>query len=1168
MTVHTLHIGLYDFLFLGTIFTGLIFALLLFSAKSLNKAANRFLSLAILGIVLWALNIIGWLPVSFSLAIGPLLYLHVSKLTQPRNRFSWRHALHFAPALAELCVYPAATTFPWQLVTFISIIFYAGRSRSLIKSYYQQLKFNDGDRYRYELNWLHRLLTHFIVLCMLCVLYETIGRFYHFGTQASYPVDLCIAMMIIRIGIVTFLRSEAAPLVEMSPASKPYVGSELKQKGVWLKKLVETKQFYENPDLSLSSLAEQLDINPHELSRIVNVVLKKSFADFINEYRIREVVRKMQDPAYDQLTLLGIAYDSGFNSKTNFNRTFRQLTGKSPAAYKNQLKKERPFYNPAPYLRNRALILHYESQPVWRHKKLNRMYMFKNYLKIAWRNLVKNKSASFINVGGLAVGMAVAMLIGLWIFDELSFDKYHQNYNRIAQVMQNKTYNGTVTTSTATSLPVEEELRKTYGSDLKHTGVTFWTQNHVLTAGDKKLEFPGTYATTEIPEMFTLKMLKGSRDALKDPSSLIISQLVAKALFGSADPMGKMIRFDDQASLVVAGVYEDLPFNTTIHDMNFLVSWGYFTASQEWLNRAAVVWGEDSFPVYVQVADHVDIDAFSKKIKDIKLKNGEPAEVKLKPQIFLQPMSKWHLYSKFRNGVNAGGAIEYVWLFGIIGVFVLLLACINFMNLSTARSEKRAKEVGIRKAVGSLTGQLIGQFFFESLLITILAFGFSLILVWLALPFFNDIAYKQMHILWDKPLFWVMATGFTLFTGIIAGSYPALYLSSFRPVKVLKGTFKTGPAAAIPRKVLVVIQFTVSVILMVGTIVVFNQVQFAKNRPVGYTRAGLIQTGTAHHLLEDHFNALREDLIRSGAVTEATESSSTTTEIHNNKSDVNWTGKDPSLAVDFAVIRVTTQYGKTLGWQFKYGRDFSTRFLTDSSGVVLNEAAVKYMNLKDPVGKTVNFGGTAYHIIGVIKDMVMGSPYEPAKQTIFYIGAEQFDAVIIKVNPAINMHDALIKIEAIYKTYAPSVPFSYQFVDDEYAKKFTNEERIGKLASSFAALAIFISCLGLFGMATFMAEQRIKEIGVRKVLGASVFNLWRLMSMDFVVLVMVAVVIAAPIAWLSMHQWLKNFTYRTSLSWWIFAETAVGAVIIALLTVSYQSIKAGLANPAKSLRSE
>jgi putative ABC transport system permease protein len=794
--------------------------------------------------------------------------------------------------------------------------------------------------------------------------------------------------------------------------------------------------------------------------------------------------------------------------------------------------------------------------------------MIKNYLKIAWRNLIKNKTFSFINIGGLAVGMAVAMLIGLWIWDELSFDKYHQNYDRIAQVMQNKTSNGTVNTGVATSLPVEEELRKMYGSDFTRTGVRFWTSDHILTIGDKKLSFPGTYVTSEIPAMFTLKMLKGSRNALQNPSSLLISQSVAKALFGSAEPMGKMIRLDNEASLMVAGVYEDLPVNTTIHDLAFMIPWGYFTSTQEWLKSASTEWWEDSFQVYVQVADHVNMDALSEKIKDIKLKNGEPREVKLKPRIFLQPMSKWHLYSEFKNGVNTGGGIEYVWLFGTIGIFVLLLACINFMNLSTARSEKRAKEVGIRKAVGSVRGQLIGQFFCESLLIAVIAFGLSLILVKLSLPFFNDLAGKQMNVLWDSPLFWLVGIGFTLFTGIIAGSYPALYLSSFQPVKVLKGTFKAGPLAAIPRKVLVVLQFTFSITLIVGTIVIFNQMQFAKNRPVGYTRAGLIQMGTAHHELDRHFNTLRQDLMRSGVVTEVTESSSSTTEVHNNKSDVVWVGKDPALAVDFATIRVTTEYGKTLGWQFKDGRDFSTKFLSDSSGVVLNEAAVKYMGLKSPVGKTITFAGTTFNIIGVIKDMVMSSPYEPVKQTIFYIGDQDFDSIIIKINPKVNPHDAISKIGAIFKAYAPSVPFSYQFVDDEYAKKFTNEERIDKLASSFAGLAIFISCLGLFGMASFMAEQRIKEIGVRKVLGATVFGLWRLMSKDFVALVIISLLIATPVSYYFMHNWLQHYTYRTDISWWIFAVTAAGAIVITILTVSYQSIKAALANPVKSLKTE
>ena len=796
--------------------------------------------------------------------------------------------------------------------------------------------------------------------------------------------------------------------------------------------------------------------------------------------------------------------------------------------------------------------------------------MIKNYLKIAWRNIVKNKASSLINIGGLAVGMAVAMLIGLWIWDELSFNKYYQNYDRIASVMQRKTFNGQVNAGGAVSLPLEAELRRNYGSDFKHIFITFWNDHHTLIAGDRKVSYPGNFVSSEGPDALSLKMLKGSRAGLQGPSGILISQSVASALFGNADPMGKLVKMDDKANFAVSGVYEDMPVSTSFHDIQFMVPWDYFLTSQSWLPRAATDWSEDSFQLYVQMADNADMVDVSAKIKDIKLKKAPPAEIKAKPEVFLQPMSRWHLYSEFKNGVNTGGAIQYVWLFGIIGVFVLLLACINFMNLSTARSQKRAREVGIRKAIGSLKGQLISQFYYESLLIALFSFAFSLVLVRLALPFFNNIAGKEIAILWTNPLFWLTGICFALFTGVIAGSYPALYLSSFNPIAVLKGTFKAGRFAALPRKVLVVIQFSVSVILIIGTIIVFKQIQFAKNIPVGYTRAGLVDIGTANHELDKQFYALRADLIKSGAVTEVTESSSSATAIHNNRGDVTWEGKDPSMAVDFANVRVTSEYGKTLNWKFADGRDFSSAILTDSNAVILNEAAVRYMGLKKPIGAIVNFGRvhTAHTVIGVVKDMVMGSPYEPATQTIFYIDKSDFDEIIIRINPKISVHQALDKIAAICKVYAPSVPFSYTFVDDDYAQKFANEERISKLATTLASLAIFISCLGLFGMASFMAEQRTKELGVRKVLGATVFGLWRLLSADFIALVVIALLIAAPTAYYLMHNWLQHYTYRASISWWIFAVTGAGAIIITLITVSYQSIKAALVNPVESLKSE
>jgi putative ABC transport system permease protein len=795
--------------------------------------------------------------------------------------------------------------------------------------------------------------------------------------------------------------------------------------------------------------------------------------------------------------------------------------------------------------------------------------MIKNYFKTAWRSILKNRVHSFINIAGLSVGMAVAMLIGLWIWDELSFNKYHENYDRIAQVMEQKTMNGVINTSVAVSQPLGPALQKNYGSDFKHIVMASWTDSHFLAVDDKKISYTGDFMSAEGPEMFTLKMLKGKRSGLSDPSSVLLSSSVASALFGNIEPLGQLVKLDNVASFKVAGVYEDLPKNSSLHNIAFIAPWDYYVASHDWVKKSRDNWNENSFQTYVQLSDNADAQKVSAKIKDIKLRNINSGDAKSNPLILLQPMRNWHLYSEFKNGINTGGAIEYVWMFGIIGIFVLVLACINFMNLSTAKSEKRAKEVGIRKAVGSLRTQLVNQFFSESLLTATIAFCVALILAAIALQFFNELSQKNISIPWRNPFFWIACMMFTLFTGTIAGIYPALYLSSFSPVKVLKGTFKAGRAAAIPRRILVTAQFAVSVILIIGTIIVFKQIQFAKNRPVGYNRNLLIaleMSGTDD--LEKHFPALESELNASGVITGIAEASSPMTGIHNSRSDLTWKEKDPNVSYDFANIRVTSDYGKTTSWQLLAGRDFSSQFLTDSSAVILNEAAVKYMGLTHPLGEIITFKNKDHVVIGIVKDMIMQSPYEPAKQTLFYLGSSDFDDVILRINPAISIHEGLSKIAAICKKYAPSVPFAYNFVDQDYARKFNNEERIGKVASVLALLAIFISCLGLFGMASFMAEQRTKEIGVRKVLGASVLNLWKLLSREFVILVLFAFVIATPLAYYFMHNWLQNYQYRTTLSWWIFAATGVGALMITLITVSFQSVKAAMTNPVRSLRTE
>ncbi|HEV3325325.1 MAG TPA: FtsX-like permease family protein, partial [Puia sp.] len=468
-----------------------------------------------------------------------------------------------------------------------------------------------------------------------------------------------------------------------------------------------------------------------------------------------------------------------------------------------------------------------------------------------------------------------------------------------------------------------------------------------------------------------------------------------------------------------------------------------------------------------------------------------------------------------------------------------------------------------------LRSQLIGQFLSESLLMAVLAFVCAMAIVEFSLPFFNDLSGKQMIIPWSNPLFWVTAIGFTTITGILSGSYPAFYLSSFDPIRVLKGTFRAGRFASLPRKTLVVLQFTVSITLIIGTIIVFRQIQYARNRPVGYTRDGLFSVVmSTPEIYAANYNSLRSDLISSGAVEDMAESASAPTEVENTASGFDWKGKDPNVNPNFGTISVTHDFGRTLHWEITAGRDFSRNFVTDSNAVILNESAVKLTGLKDPIGETIRFNKQDLTVVGVVKDMVMQSPYTPVLPTIFFLNYKFVNFITVRINPNMPVQEALSKIEPVFRQYNPGSPFVYQFTDEVYARKFSDEQRVGKLATVFAILAIFISSLGLFGLASFVAEQRTKEIAVRKVLGASVFNVWRMLSKEFIALVIISLLAATPIAYYFMYNWLLNYQYRTEIPWWVFMATGAGALIITIMTVSFQAIKAAITNPVKSLRSE
>ncbi|MCK5441747.1 MAG: ABC transporter permease [Maribacter sp.] len=799
--------------------------------------------------------------------------------------------------------------------------------------------------------------------------------------------------------------------------------------------------------------------------------------------------------------------------------------------------------------------------------------MIRNYLKIAWRNLRKNKAYSAINIGGLALGMAVTLIIGLWMQDELTHNSYFKNKDKIAQIFQSQTFNGQTGTGPAIPRPLEMALREGYADNFEHLVMSSWNNSQYLKYKEVSISKKGNFMQRGAPEMLSLEIVKGEKDGLREINSIMLSESTANALFGSEDPIGKVVEVNSQYDMMVSGVYSDIPFNNSFNDTEFIMPWEKYITVQEWIKNAVDNWGNNSFQMFVQIADNTSMDKVTAIIKDVK-KDLNEENREHNPQLFLFPMKEWYLHSNFENGIQVGGRIKYVWLFGIIGAFVLLLACINFMNLSTARSEKRAKEVGIRKSIGSQRGQLINQFLSESFLVVVFAYLIAVLLILLSLGGFNELASKEIEFPWENIGFWLISILFVLITSLLAGSYPALYLSSFRPVEVLKGTFKVGRYASLPRKILVVVQFTVSVAFIIGTVIVMQQINHAKNRPIGYDKKGLVQVPTMSQDFSGKYDLMRSEFLKSNAIVEMSKSSGPMTAVWSNWSGFTWEGKPEGFQEDFAWTQVSPEFAKSLNLKIVAGRDFSREFATDSNAVLINETAVKYMGLTNPIGTYLKDSdkedpSEPLKIIGVVQDMIAQSPYEPVKQAVYAFDKHGNESYYnMRLNPNRSAGENLAVIERVFKEHFPNIPFQYDFVDQEYGEKFAAEERVGTLSGIFTALAILISCLGLFGLTSFVAEQRTKEIGVRKVLGATVFNVWNMLSKDFLKLVTISCFIAIPISYYVMNGWLQDYPYHVILEWWIFALAVIGAMSITIITVSFQAIKAANANPVKSLRTE
>ncbi|MHA4739772.1 ABC transporter permease [Dyadobacter sp. MSC1_007] len=789
--------------------------------------------------------------------------------------------------------------------------------------------------------------------------------------------------------------------------------------------------------------------------------------------------------------------------------------------------------------------------------------MIRNYFKIAFRNLLKSKTFSAINVLGLALGMACSLVIMLWIKDELAVDAFHANKDQLYRIYMREYFSGKVQGVIWTPGPLADELKKSV-PEIEMTTPFSWTASQTFSVGNTIHKQQTNWASADFFKMFSYNILQGTPEAaLRDRNSIAISRSMAEAFFRTPEAaMGKAIKFDNRKEMTVTAVFEDVGANSTLK-FDCLMTWDAYLDDNSW----AKDWGNTDPLTFFKLRKDADPAKVEAKMLHLLDKTNRDAGKPYKTQLAMQPFHDYYLNSNIKDAKMDGGRIEYIRLFSFVAVFILLIACINFMNLATARSSKRAKEVGVRKVVGAMRSMLAGQFMGEALLITLLSVVLAVLLVALLLPAFNNLTAKQMVLPLSEPSFWGIIAGLLVATGLLAGSYPAFFLSSLNPVRILKGALKFDSSSAWVRQGLVVFQFGLSVILIVGMIIIYRQVGFVQNKNLGFDRDNLIYFPIEGELFKK-FDILKDELSQISGVRNVTHMTAGPASNGNGTDGISWPGSDARTPVRFTPVGVGYDFVKTMKLEVVQGRDFSKAFPTDSMGFVLNENAIKVMGIKDPIGKQLGWGTSKGTIVGVLKDFHFQSLHTAIRPLIAYLGArEPQGSVVIRIEAG-KTRETLAAIGNVCKKLNPNVPFTYAFTDQEYARQYQSEQIVGKLAGYFAFLAIFISCLGLFGLATFTAEQRTKEIGVRKVLGASVAGIVGLLSKDFLKLVLMSIVLASPVAWYIMRQWLQGFAYQIDIEWWMFALAGIISVLIAVFTISFQSIRTAMMNPVKSLRSE
>lgn len=791
--------------------------------------------------------------------------------------------------------------------------------------------------------------------------------------------------------------------------------------------------------------------------------------------------------------------------------------------------------------------------------------MFKNFLKITWRSQVQNKSFSFINILGLTIGTACSLLIILWVMDEKNIDNFHDNGDRLYLLYERQYINNVANASYGTEGVLANELKQSV-PEIEAASSFAWIDSPDFLSfeyEDKAMKFEGCYADSDYFKMMSYPLVQGNAiDALNSPLGICISEKMANAFFGSANnAIGKTLTYENKKDLKITAVFEDLPQNASTK-FDFVINWTEFLTEYPW----AKDWGNSGINTIVLLRKGSDVKLVKNQIRKFLDKYKDSSD-SFRAELGIQRYKDHYLNSTFKEGFIAGGRIEYVRLFSLVAIFILVVACINFMNLTTARSAKRAKEIGVRKVIGAGRSSLIGQFISEAMVIAIVSVIIAVILLAVLLPSFNHLTGKQISFPHLNDSFWIIVLILTLLTGLLSGSYPAIFLSSFKPITVLKGKLQFSKSATWFRKGLVVFQFTLSIILIIGTIVISKQVKYIHDMNLGYDRENLVYMPLDADLI-DKFDIFKQEALMSEGVKMVSWSGESPTVVGSSTWGVDWKGKDPNTINMFTNTPIGYDYVKTLNLELVDGRDFSKEFATDTAALLVNEAALKILGFDEPVGQTLNFRGKSGQIIGVLKDFHFASLHESIEPLILWNGDnERYGNVLIRTEPG-KTQEALANLEKIAKELNPKMPFSFSFADEEYQKLYEKEATVNKLSNYFAFLGIFISCLGLFGLAMFTAQQRTKEFGIRKIMGASVFSLFAIQMKEVVLLLSIALFIAAPLAWWSMNAWLQDFAYRINMGWQVFAITTFAVFAIATLTVSHQVIKAAIRNPIKGLNDE